>query len=153
MTIHTVMNKHSRHFAIKQIITQRTIASQDELCDALREGGFDITQATLSRDLKELGIARINAPDGPRYKLHMESEENRLRSFISYEILTIESNEAMIVIKTLPGRAQGVAEILDNIPDSGILGTIAGDNTIFIAPDSVKRIPEIIAKLRTIVAS
>ena len=145
------MNKQSRHFALRQIIAQQSIGTQDALCQALNQAGYDVTQATLSRDLKELGVARINTPDGPRYIARTESEEQRLRSFIGYEIVSIESNETMIIIKTLPGRAQGVAEIIDNLPDAGILGTIAGDNTIFVAPRSVKKIAEVIKAIRELV--
>jgi transcriptional regulator of arginine metabolism len=147
------MNKSSRHIAIRQIITQRAIASQDELCDALRESGFDITQATLSRDLKELGIARINAPEGPRYVAHGEGgEESRLKALLGYEVTSIDANESLILIKTLAGRAQGVAEILDHMKIPGILGTLAGDNTIFVAPRSTKQIAEVVRSIQEMIA-
>ena len=100
------MKKQDRHFDIKQIITHQIISSQDELCRALENAGFTVTQATLSRDMKDLGIARVNTAAGHRYILHVESEERRLTSMIGYEIESIDSNETMIVIKTLPGRAQ-----------------------------------------------
>jgi transcriptional regulator of arginine metabolism len=137
------MNKQNRQFTIKQIITHQVISSQDELCQALEKAGFAVTQATLSRDMKELGIARVNTAAGHRYILHVESEERRLTSMIGYEIESIDSNENMIVIKTLPGRAQGVAEIIDSVRHPAILGTLAGDNTIFVTPSSVAKIPEI----------
>jgi transcriptional regulator of arginine metabolism len=146
------MNKQSRLIAIRQIIAQHAIGTQDDLCLLLNEAGHEVTQATLSRDLKELGVARMNTPEGARYTIPVESGENRLRSFISYEIVSIEWNESLIIVRTLPGRAQGVAEILDNMPETGILGTLAGDNTIFIAPRSVKKIKEIVAKLRELIA-
>jgi transcriptional regulator of arginine metabolism len=146
------MNKQNRHFTIKHIITHQAIASQDELCQALRKAGFDVTQATLSRDMKELGIARVNTPDGVRYVLHVESEERRLTSFIGYEIESIDANESIVVIKTLPGRAQGVAEIVDNMHHPAILGTIAGDNTIFVSPSTVARIDEVLRLLRGLMA-
>jgi transcriptional regulator of arginine metabolism len=136
------MNKQRRHFAIKQIITQQVISNQDELCQALEKAGFSVTQATLSRDMKELGIARVHSADRVRYVLNIESEERRLVPLIGYEIERIDSNETMIVIKTLPGRAQGVAEIIDNMHHPAILGTLAGDNTIFITPASVAQIDE-----------
>jgi transcriptional regulator of arginine metabolism len=144
------MNKQERHFTIKQIITHQVVGSQDELCRALRKGGFDVTQATLSRDLKELGIARVNAPDGVRYVLHVESEERRLTSLIGYEIESISANESVVVIKTLPGRAQGVAEIIDSMHHPAILGTLAGDNTIFISPSSLSKIDEVLRLLRSL---
>ncbi len=136
------MNKQRRHFAIKQIITQQVISNQDELCQALEKAGFTVTQATLSRDMKELGIARVHSADRVRYVLNIESEERRLVPLIGYEIERIDSNETMIVIKTLPGRAQGVAEIIDSMHHPAILGTLAGDNTIFITPASVAKIDE-----------
>ncbi len=136
------MNKQRRHFAIKQIITQQVISNQDELCQALEKAGFGVTQATLSRDMKELGIARVHSADRVRYVLNIESEERRLMPLIGYEIERVDSNETMIVIKTLPGRAQGVAEIIDSMHHPAILGTLAGDNTIFITPASVAKIDE-----------
>ncbi|MGB2867598.1 MAG: arginine repressor [Bacteroidota bacterium] len=142
------MDRQNRHIAIKQIISRKNVGTQEDLCKALKNAGFDVTQATLSRDMKELRIARINTPEGPRYVLNPESEEQRLQSFIGYEIEQIESNESLIVIKTLPGRAQGVAEIIDGLHNSDILGTIAGDNTIFITPKSTKRIHALIRILR-----
>ena len=142
------MNKQSRHVAIKQIITHQVIASQDELCQALSKAGFDVTQATLSRDMKELGIARVNTPEGVRYVPHVESEERRLTSIIGYEIESIDANENIVVIKTLPGRAQGVAEIIDSMHHPAILGTLAGDNTIFVSPTSLSRIDEVLRLLR-----
>jgi transcriptional regulator of arginine metabolism len=148
-----VVNKQSRHFAIKQIIAQHAVANQDELRLLLEAQGFETTQATLSRDLKELGIIRVHTPEGMRYVADIASEESRLATLIGYEIEWIEANEHMVVVRTLPGRAAGVAEIIDSFRLPGVLGTIAGDNTIFIAPRSVARIAELVAELRRIVMS
>jgi transcriptional regulator of arginine metabolism len=142
------MYKINRQIAIKQIISEQAISSQEELCAALQKNGFEITQATLSRDLRELGIARANTPEGPRYVLNPLNEERRLQSFIGYEVEQISANESMIVIKTLPGRAQGVAEIIDSLSNPLILGTLAGDNTIFITPKSVEKMDELVKFLR-----
>ena len=134
------MNKQQRHFAIKQIITQQVISNQDELSQALEKTGCRVAQATLSRDMKELGVARVHSANRVRYVLDIESEERRLVPLIGYEIERIDSNETMIVIKTLPGRAQGVAEIIDSMHHPAVLGTLAGDNTIFVTPASVAKI-------------
>lgn len=142
------MNKVNRQITIKQIISEKAIGSQEDLCTALHKSGFDVTQATLSRDLKELGIARVNAPDGLRYVLNPLNEERRLQSFIGYEVEQISSNESLVVVKTLPGRAQGVAEIIDSFHHPLILGTLAGDNTIFITPSSVGKIGKLVKVLR-----
>ncbi|HVZ38596.1 MAG TPA: arginine repressor [Candidatus Kapabacteria bacterium] len=146
------MSKSSRHFAIKQIITSNVVSSQEDLRQYLEQDGFDVTQATLSRDMKELGVARANTSDGLRYVLRPELEEHRLKALLSYEVESIESNESVIIVKTLPGRAQGVAELIDTFHDIDVIGTIAGDNTIFIAPASTKKIPRIVARLREIIA-
>jgi transcriptional regulator of arginine metabolism len=142
------MDKVNRQIAIKQIISEQVIGSQEELCAALHSNGFEITQATLSRDLKELGIVRMNTPEGLRYVLNPLNEERRLQSFIGYEVEQISANESLVVIKTLPGRAQGVAEIVDSLHNPLILGTIAGDNTIFVTPTSVGKIDELMKLLR-----
>ncbi len=142
------MNKVNRQIAIKQIISERAIGSQEELCAALHKRGFEITQATLSRDLRDLGISRVNTTEGLRYVLNPQTEEKRLQSFIGYEIEQISANESLAVIKTLPGRAQGVAEIIDSLHHSLVLGTIAGDNTIFVTPTSTKKLDELVKFLR-----
>ncbi len=142
------MNKVNRQIAIKQIISEQAIGSQEELCNALHKSGFEITQASLSRDLRELGIVRINTPEGLRYVLNPLNEERRLQSFIGYEVEQISANESLVVIKTLPGRAQGVAEIIDSLHNTLILGTIAGDNTIFVTPTSVGKMDELVKLLR-----
>jgi transcriptional regulator of arginine metabolism len=144
------VNKQGRHTAIKQIISHQAVGTQEDLRKALKHAGFDITQATLSRDMKDLGIARVNAAEGPRYVLHMESEERRLQAFIGLEIEQIDANESLIVVKTLPGRAQGVAEIIDSLHNPTILGTIAGDNTILVTPTSIKKIKDVMRFLQSL---
>jgi len=140
--------KAQRQLAIKEIISQKDISSQEELARELALRGFEVNQATLSRDLKELGIAKVSTPEGVWYQLQPENEAHRLRSLIGYEIESIHANESLIVIKTLRGRASGVAEILDRLDIPDILGTIAGDDTIFIAPSSTKKISTIVRRIK-----
>lgn len=142
------MNKNERHLALKEVITSRQIGTQDELVRALKQSGFAVTQATLSRDMKELRIARVNGPEGAHYALTPEAEEKRLQPYLAIEIETISFNESLIVVKTLPGRAQGVAEILDSFHHPDILGTLAGDNTVFVTPRSTKKISRLVRELR-----
>jgi len=144
------MEKQRRLLTIKQILASRTITTQSELASAMRKEGFKTTQATLSRDMKELGIAWVYTPSGAKYMLSPEQEEERLTTLIGFEIEKIEANESMVVIKTLPGRAQGVAEIIDHLRLQSVLGTLAGDNTVFILPRSIKKIKETIAALREV---
>ena len=144
------MEKQSRHMAIKQIITAKPIRSQEELRKELGRAGWKVTQATLSRDLRDLGIVRLAMPEGMRYALHPESEDRRMAAFLGYEIEWVEANESLIVIRTLPGRAQGVAEVLDSLHLSEALGTLAGDNTIFMTPRSTAKIPQLVKRLKSI---
>jgi len=145
------MNKKSRLFAIRQIINSRPVASQEELRLLLEEQGIESTQTTLSRDMKELGVARVHTPSGTRYALDAPSEQNRLARLIGYEIESIHHNESLVIVKTLPGRAQGVAEIIDRLRLEEVMGTLAGDNTVFIAPVSVKQTAHLVAALQRIV--
>ncbi|MGA9405985.1 MAG: arginine repressor [Bacteroidota bacterium] len=134
------MNKAKRHFAIKEIIQSKAIPSQEELCLDLKKRGFDVTQATLSRDLKELGVDRVHTEDGMRYVLSTEAEERKMKSVIGFEVMSINANEAMIVIRTLPGRAPGVASFLDSLHHPHLLGTVAGDDTVVVLPSTIKKI-------------
>ena len=134
------MDKARRHFAIKEIVQSKTVPSQEELCADLKKRGFDITQATLSRDLRELGVVRVHAEGGMRYALTAESEERKMKSLVGVEITSIDANEAMIVIRTLPGRAPGVASFLDSLHDPHLLGTVAGDDTVVVLPSTIRRI-------------
>ena len=142
------MRKQQRQFLLKEIITRHQIANQEELADELKKQGEGVNQATLSRDLREMGISRVNTPEGLRYAFSTEGEEKRIRMLISYEIQNVTANESLIVIRTLPGRAQGVAEMIDSLKITEVLATLAGDNTIFIAPKSVKYIQKIERRLR-----
>ena len=109
------MNKQRRQFLIKEIISDKVISSQDELVKELKKAGESVNQATLSRDMQEMGISRINTMQGARYQFSVEGEEKRIRTLISIEIQNIHSNESMVVVRTLPGRAQGVAEMIDSL--------------------------------------
>jgi transcriptional regulator of arginine metabolism len=144
------MEKQQRHLAIKQIIATRSITTQSELASALRKEGFKTTQATLSRDMKELGVAWVYTPSGAKYMLNPEQEEERLTTLIGLEIERIDANETTVVVKTLPGRAHGVAEILDHLRLPSVLGTLAGDNTVLILPRSVRKINETVTAVHNV---
>lgn len=144
------MNKVARQYAIKEIINSQPVANQDELRLQLKKRGFNVTQATLSRDMQELGIARIASGEGARYVLQPEAEVQILRPLVGAEIVSIQSNESLIVVKTLPGCASVVAEFLDAQKISGIIGTLAGDNTLLVIPESQKKIHTVLINLKEI---
>jgi transcriptional regulator of arginine metabolism len=141
-------SKQSRQFAIKEIITAKPISSQDELRVALKKRGYRTTQATLSRDLKELGVGRIATSRGLQYVLQHDAGAEILRPLVGAEVVSISANETMIVIRTLPGCANTVGEYLDSLRHGHIIGTIAGDNTLMVIPDSQRRTKQITQYLR-----
>ena len=139
-----------RHSLIKSLIAGQEILNQTQLQKILKKNGVEVTQATLSRDLAELGVARIPSSNGTVYKINPVGDEAALKTHIAEEIISIECNESLIVLKTYPGRAQGVAVLLDkqNPPES--IGTLAGDDTIIIIPRSTKTIKKTIEQIKTI---
>ncbi len=145
--------KSQRQFTIRELVTKELLSSQDDLQRALKKAGFAVNQATLSRDLAEMGVGRVTTPDGVRYTFYGEGEGNRVRALLSYEVRGIYNNESMIIIKTLAGRAHGVAEMIDSMESPFILGTIAGDNTIFISPRAARYIKRLVGELRAFITS
>ncbi len=123
------------------------MGTQDELLAALAARGITVTQSTLSRDLKDLRVTRVPVAGRYRYlpadSSHpdsglSEAVMERLRSVSALEVVSVDANETTIVIRTLPGRAQGLAHYLDGLEQEGILGTVAGDDTILVLPRSTR---------------
>lgn len=138
------LEKTRRRQAILELIATTSIPSQHELARALRARGFRVTQATLSRDLKDLRISRIPTDDGYAYAVTEGESREAEAGLVEREVLGVEANESIIVLRTLAGRAQGVGVYIDGLKQAEILGTIAGDDTVLVLPRSVRRT----AKLR-----
>ncbi|MDQ7818590.1 MAG: arginine repressor [Melioribacteraceae bacterium] len=138
-----------RHSLIKSIITSQEVYNQTQLVRLLKQNGIRVTQATLSRDLNDLGIVRVPTPKGTVYKVGESGTQSLIKSRISEEVISIDNNEQLIVIRTFTGRAQGVAVFIDSQKQTEILGTIAGDDTILIIPRSIKKMKTIIEQLKT----
>lgn len=138
-----------RHALIKSLISSQDIYNQTQLVRLLKQKNIKATQATLSRDLAELGVVRVPTSNGLVYKLGVTGGENALRSHIAEEIISIECNEYLVMIRTFLGRAQGVAVFIDKQNDPEIMGTIAGDDTIIIIPKTIKNIKKVIDQLKT----
>lgn len=147
------MNKTQRHFIIKEIVQAFPVGSQEELAQLLKKRQIRTTQATLSRDLAELGVARVHTNEGMRYTLSANNEEKKNAPLVTREVISIEHNEVLIVIRTLPGRAPGVASYLDSLKSPDILGTVAGDDTVFVTPASVKKISTVEKHLKELLFS
>ena len=144
--------KAERHQAILELIGAKAIGSQRELEQALRKAGWDVTQATLSRDLRELGVVRTHTDEGARYVPSGElgGDVPQLETLLPQLFDSIDGVGELLVLRTLPSGAQPIAEAIDAQAWPEILGTIGGENTILIicrsaaARDTVsKRLKEV----------
>ena len=143
-------SKLARQSKIKEIISSTQVSSQDELCNILKASGFETTQATLSRDLHEIGIVRIPSENGFKYVFHLDDTEQSLKQLIGMEIINVKHNESTVVVRTMPGRAQGVALYFDRMKESHIIATVAGDDSIIIIPDTHDNIHLVIDKIKNV---
>jgi len=143
--------KYSRHAKILEIIDNYVIETQDELAIKLKEMGMDVTQATISRDIKELRLVKVLTEDS-RSKYAMVS---RVENITSSKLLTILTEayvscdyaNNIVIVKTLPGMAQAVASALDSLRWDEVIGTIAGDDTIMVVSRAEKIAEEMVNKL------
>lgn len=144
--------KAARHAKILELIAQFDIETQDELAEHLQEHGFTITQATVSRDIKELRLIKALSDNGSyKYATVDKAETGLQERFIrifSQSVVSITSAGNLIVIKTLSGSANAAAEAVDSMKWSEIAGTLAGDNTIFVAAKDVKSVGDIIKRFQ-----
>ena len=129
-------SKKDRLDAIRKIVTGTVVSSQDEINDELAAIGYNVTQATLSRDLRELGIIKVPAGNGGyRYSMHepLEMQAATISGSIPKEgVKSIEFSSKLAVIKTYPGFAGAVASVIDRHPVAPVMGTIAGDDTVLL---------------------
>lgn len=139
--------------AFKELLKQEQFSSQSDIVDALKAKGFEnISQSKISRMLSKFGAVRTrNAKQEMVYCLPAELGVPTANSPLAQLVLDIEHNQVMIIIRTSPGAAQLIARLLDSLSKSdGVLGTIAGDDTIFIAPTDTTKIDSTIKKLETL---
>ena len=147
------MNKRDRHATIRDIVTAQSVGSQEELRHILKSRGWEVTQSTLSRDLREMRLARIPTPDGPRYASpDALADDERGRTLIE-EVLpqffsSLDGVDQLLVIKTVYGGAQPVAEAIDDAGWNEVVGTIGGENTILVICRSATARERLEKKLR-----
>jgi transcriptional regulator of arginine metabolism len=142
-----------RRDAVVRILRTRRIGTQEELLSALAGAGFRATQATLSRDLARLGAHRVSRPEGGTvYELDGAAEANGLGALRGL-VQEITANASIVVIRTHPGSAPAIARAIDlgGVPE--VLGTIAGDDTIFVAPAGGLRPRRLAARLAEILGT
>lgn len=144
--------KKERQAKIKELIEKYKIDTQDELIKRLKESGFSATQATMSRDIKELKLTKISDGKNSYYYVFPNSFSadniNKLNASLTHLITSVNCAMNIIVIKTHAGMAQAVATGIDNIKSTDILGCVAGDDTIFIVTTTPEIALEIGAKIK-----
>lgn len=134
--------KSGRHSRILDIISEQAIETQDELLNILKAEGYKATQATISRDIKDLRLVKSLGDDGKYRYISAEKNSSDMRSgfstLFSNAVRSIDNAENFVIIKTFSGMAQAVCASLDNLNHSLVVGTIAGDDTIFVACHSAE---------------
>jgi transcriptional regulator of arginine metabolism len=151
-----VTTKRSRQRAILDLVRTRTIRTQDELVSALRRRHLDVTQGTVSRDVRELGLLRIAGDDGARYvvpgaEIDERGARVRLHNALREHTQGIEFIDLLGVVHAQPGTASLVAVALDNARFDELAGTIAGDDTVLLVARSRPAAQRLMARLRTII--
>ncbi|HET9438374.1 MAG TPA: arginine repressor, partial [Gaiellaceae bacterium] len=126
-----------RQNAILELVRERSLSTQAEVASALKENGFEVVQTTVSRDIAELGLVKVRAPSGRLvYAPPGTTDGDRLRALgaaMRRYAITVEAAGTLVVVTTPSGYANALAQAMDEASHPAIAGTIAGDNTIFVA--------------------
>ncbi len=143
--------RYSRQNMVLEIIRNNEVDTQEMLCQLLKDAGYEVTQATVSRDIKELQLIKAQSSSG-KYKYVQSKDEgpisNRFVKIFKETIVSVEAAGNIIVIKTLSGCANAAAEAVDSLNLGHIIGSVAGDNTILAVIEDQKFVPELVKKLK-----
>jgi len=150
MAITTQSEARARIQALKALLEEGRIGTQEEICEFLQKKKFSVTQSTISRDLRRIGAIKVTGAGGNIvYKL--PEEQMALPAAVSSGLkgllIDIQHNGMMIVVHTTPGSASLVARHIDSVMSKGVLGTLAGDDTIFVAPSSTHNIEKMMKEI------
>lgn len=136
------MSKNRRHMLIVKLLQKEAVWSQEKLVEALAEEDEIVTQATVSRDLVSLGAVRgaggYRLPGAPSESVAGDGDAEELNKVVHHHAIEITQAHSLVVVKSAPGHAQMVASAFDRWPPAGVVGTVAGDDTIFLAATSPK---------------
>lgn len=147
--------KARRQAMIREIVEKQSIQTQEELAEALRAHGMAVTQATVSRDIKEMHLLKVLAENGNYRYATMEKGDSgmndRLIRMLSDSVVEMNSANNLIVIRTLPGSAHVAAEAIDSLKWQEVLGTIAGDNTILAIVRSNEEVGDVVRRFRSLI--
>ena len=142
--------KIKRHNEIIELIKSREIGTQEELLDLLKSKGYDVTQATISRDIRELNLTKVNNGNRQKYAVIVKDEEfsDKYVRVLKEGFVSMLSSGNLIVLKTVVGMAMAVATAIDALEMPEIIGCIAGDDTIFIAVSENNSTVDVMNKLK-----
>ena len=142
--------KIKRHNEILELIKSREIGTQEELLDLLKNKGYDVTQATISRDIRELNLTKVNNGSRQKYAVIVKDEEfsDKYVRVLKEGFVSMLSSGNLIVLKTVVGMAMAVATAIDALELPEIIGCIAGDDTIFIAVSENNSTMDVMNKLK-----
>lgn len=147
--------KVNRHAKIVELVSKYNIETQEELADRLREAGFQITQATISRDIRDLKLSKVQTPEGRQKYAVLKATENALKDkyirSMKDGFISMDSAMNIIVIKTESGMAMVVAAAIDEMHWNEVVGCVAGDDTIMCVARSVADSAVVMDKIRKIV--
>ena len=142
--------KIKRHNEILELIKSREIGTQEELLDLLKNKGYDVTQATISRDIRELNLTKVNNGSRQKYAVIVKDEEfsDKYVRVLKEGFVSMLSSGNLIVLRTVVGMAMAVATAIDALEMHEIIGCIAGDDTIFIAVSENSSTVDVMNKLK-----
>ena len=149
--------KYNRQNEIISLISDSDIETQEDLSEKLREKGYAVTQATISRDIRELKLVKV-AGAGGRYKYSLPHKDEamispKLRGLLAETVLNVDSAGNIVVVKTCAGMAQGAAAAIDSMGRDGVVGSVAGDDTIIVIMRTPEAASSIISEIREITVS
>lgn len=147
--------RYSRQNKILEIIGREEIDTQERLASLLRDEGYDVTQATISRDIKELQLVKTLSSNG-NYKYAVNKSNDlpvteRFVKIFKHTVISVDSAENLIIIKTLAGCANAAGETIDTSNMAHVKGSIAGDNTLLIIVDSKENVPELLEEFNDLI--
>lgn len=146
--------KDTRHDKIIELIENNEIETQEELAQRLLNAGFKVTQATVSRDIRELKLTKVTAEDGKQkyalLKPHTSATTDKYNRVLGDGLVSMDTAQQLLVLRTVPGMAMAVAAAVDALKLDGMVGCIAGDDTIMCAIKSSRDTERIVSKIKEI---
>ncbi len=146
--------RYSRQNKVLELISKYEIETQEKLCQLLKNSGYNVTQATVSRDIKELQLVKTLSPSGKyKYSVSTSNEgpiNDRFVKIFKETIINVVSSGNIVLVKTLSGCGPAAGEAIDSLNIPYLIGSVAGDNTVLLVADDPGHVPEIVEKFENI---